>query len=283
MVKDSSSKSVYNSATKFPLVSIITVCYNSVETIEKTVNSVLHQTYPNIEYIIVDGGSTDGTVDVISRYSDKITYWISEPDKGIYDAMNKGLLKATGKWVNFLNSGDWYCSNNVISKISPFLNDESDIVYGDVYFVQTNYMFICRCESIDNMKYRMINPHPATFVRREYHVSHLFDISYKSSGDYNFFYSAYYKDLCKFQYISFPIAFYNNTEGMSKDNILIRLLEDLRVRGNEHKWFLCLKAYLVYAKVISLQSIYSFFPKYANNRNIEKIKKTSGCEVYLLD
>ena len=88
------------------LISVVTVSYNAVATIEQTLLSVINQTYPNIEYIIIDGGSTDGTVDIIKKYADEIVYWISEPDKGIYDAMNKGIKKANGEWINFINAGD---------------------------------------------------------------------------------------------------------------------------------------------------------------------------------
>ena len=88
------------------LISVVTVSYNAVSTIEQTILSVINQTYPHIEYIIIDGGSTDGTVDVIKKYADKITYWVSEPDKGIYDAMNKGLRRVRGDWCVFMNSGD---------------------------------------------------------------------------------------------------------------------------------------------------------------------------------
>ena len=83
------------------LISVVTVSYNAVSTIEQTILSVINQTYPNVEYIIIDGGSTDGTVDIIKKYADKIAYWVSEPDKGIYDAMNKGGLKTTGDFIQF--------------------------------------------------------------------------------------------------------------------------------------------------------------------------------------
>ena len=88
-----------------PIISVITVCYNVASTIEKTMLSVLNQTYKNLEYIIIDGNSTDGTVDIIKKYAERLTFWISEPDKGIYDAMNKGIVKATGKFLIFMNAG----------------------------------------------------------------------------------------------------------------------------------------------------------------------------------
>lgn len=98
-------------------ISVITVCYNAADTLEKTIQSVLGQTYPNIEYIIIDGGSTDGTVDIIHKYTDRIAYWVSEPDGGIYDAMNKGIERATGEWINFMNAGDIFCDKFVLTNI----------------------------------------------------------------------------------------------------------------------------------------------------------------------
>lgn len=91
-----------------PIISVITVTYNCCDTIEQTILNVLKQTYLYLEYIVIDGGSTDGTVDVIKKYAHKLAYWVSEPDKGIYDAMNKGTLAATGEWLLFRNSGDFF-------------------------------------------------------------------------------------------------------------------------------------------------------------------------------
>lgn len=99
------------------IISVITVCYNAKSNLEKTILSVLNQTYSNIEYIIIDGGSTDGTIDIIKRYDDKITYWQSEPDNGIYDAMNKGIQKANGEWINFMNAGDLFASTMILQQM----------------------------------------------------------------------------------------------------------------------------------------------------------------------
>ena len=133
------------------LISIVTVSYNAVLTIEQTILSVINQTYPNVEYIIIDGGSTDGTVDIIKKYADKIAYWVSEPDKGIYDAMNKGGLKATGDFIQFLNAGDWFENEYVIEKIFKDWYKRVDVIYGDmiirrsdgVYYVYMQKLKIC--------------------------------------------------------------------------------------------------------------------------------------------
>ena len=115
-----------------PKISVVTVCYNAVNDIEKTILSVINQTYPNIEYLIIDGGSKDGTMDIVNKYKDKIDVIVSEPDKGIYDAMNKGIDRATGDWINFMNAGDCFYNNVALESVFP-RNYESvnfDILYG---------------------------------------------------------------------------------------------------------------------------------------------------------
>lgn len=117
-----------------PKVSVVTVCYNAVETIEKTILSVINQTYHNIEYIIIDGASTDGTINVIERYKNNIAHFISEPDRGIYDAMNKAIKISSGEWINFMNSGDIFNENNVIGSIfEKTIDDGISFIYSDIY------------------------------------------------------------------------------------------------------------------------------------------------------
>ena len=114
-----------------PKISIITPCYNAVKHIEETILSIVSQDYSNLEYIIIDGGSTDGTVDIIKKYEDKITYWISEKDTGIYNAMNKGILAAKAEFCQFLNSGDYLADENVTQKMLAQC-DDSSIIYGNM-------------------------------------------------------------------------------------------------------------------------------------------------------
>lgn len=117
-----------------PKISVVTVCYNTVDTIEKTILSVINQTYDNIEYIIVDGASTDGTIDVIKKYENRIAKWVSEPDNGIYDAMNKGIRMATGEWLNFMNAGDCFYNKYVLARAfnCSFPNNIS-FIYSDYW------------------------------------------------------------------------------------------------------------------------------------------------------
>ena len=167
-----------------PPITIITVVRNGEETLEATILSVINQTYSNIEYIIIDGASTDGTVDIIKKYEGKIDYWISEPDKGVYDAMNKGIFRTEGGWINFLNSGDTFYNNNVINDI--FANDlnEVDVVYGDLVISIENFKTIKRSlppkkENIQTLCHQTI------FVRTEVQKKYFFDLQYQIASDYD--------------------------------------------------------------------------------------------------
>ena len=129
-------------------ISVVTVCFNSVSTLERTMLSVLNQTYPNIEYIIIDGGSTDGTVDIIKKYVDKLAYWVSEPDKGVYDAMNKGVLLATGDYTIFMNSGDRFYNNDVLAKFSCVEFMDADLIYGPVYTEKKDGYYLWEADAV---------------------------------------------------------------------------------------------------------------------------------------
>lgn len=174
-----------------PLFSIITVSFNSAKTIEKTILSVLNQTYKNIEYIIIDGGSIDGTLDIINKYKDKISYIVSEKDGGIYDAMNKGTAVARGDYLNFMNSDDYFFSDSIIEECLPFLNDKYDIVYGDVEVRYNNFKFIKKKLP---PKYLWAAPanHQSAFIKRETMSKYGYNISNKIVADYEFFLTVYY-------------------------------------------------------------------------------------------
>lgn len=176
-------------------VSVITASYNSSKTIEGTILSVLNQDYDDIEYIIVDGGSTDGTVDIIKRYESRFAgrlRWISEKDGGIYDAMNKGISMATGDVVGILNSDDYYTSDNVISRFVPYFEDRNlDSVFGDIHFIHEDEPNkIVRYYSSKLFKpfwlrFGFMPAHPSFYVRRSvYERAGLYKLDYKIGSDF---------------------------------------------------------------------------------------------------
>src|SRR5262245_19759519 len=145
-----------------PLVSIITVAYNADRFIEKTIQSVLSQTYSPIEYIIIDGGSTDNTADVIKKYADRIAYWYSEKDNGISDAFNKGLNKATGDIIGIINADDWYESDTIEKVVNNF--GDSDVTYGDLQIWKgTEKDFILKGDHTLLAREMTVN-HPTVFI-----------------------------------------------------------------------------------------------------------------------
>ncbi len=179
------------STTFLPLITVITVVYNRVKYLEDTIKSVINQTYPNVEYIIIDGGSTDGTIDIIKKYEDHIDYWVSEPDKGIYDAMNKGISVTFGEWLNMLNSGDSYYSFMVIENI---FSKEVDM---DVYGIAGSWVYDYK----DNIILHLPNPykilekpgwhinHQAFFYKKITHkILGLYSIDYRIASDHEYYF-----------------------------------------------------------------------------------------------
>jgi len=151
-----------------PLVSVITVVFNGAQHLENTIRSVVNQTYDNVEYIVIDGGSTDGTLEIIRKFGEAIDYWISEPDKGIYDAMNKGLNAASGEWINFMNAGDAFCSKESITNtVKEF--SESMVYYSDAmfYFEQDGDCYF-REVPCDARRHQFI--HQSCIYRKQLHV-----------------------------------------------------------------------------------------------------------------
>lgn len=182
-----------NSALK---ISIVTVSYNSAATIRDTIESVLSQGYKNVEYIIVDGASTDGTMAIVEEYRDRITLIVSEPDLGIYDAMNKGIALATGDVVGILNSDDFYESTDVLEAVcNSFLSaPDSQIVFGDIVFVNSDDLSrVTRFYGAAHfrswkLRFGWMPPHPATFIRSEaYELVGPYSLKYKISADYEMF------------------------------------------------------------------------------------------------
>lgn len=170
-----------------PTLSVITVVYNNARDIERTIRSVVGQTYPHIEYLVVDGGSTDGTVAVIKQYSDRISQWVSEPDKGIYDAMNKGLAMATGDYVLFMNSGDEIYAPDTVARIFA-TEPGADIYYGETELFDDNWEslglrrhHVPERFSWRSFRYGMNVSHQAIYIRRN--IVGRYDTQYQLSAD----------------------------------------------------------------------------------------------------
>lgn len=178
-----------------PKVSIITVCFNSVKTIRDTIESVINQTYKNIEYIIIDGGSTDGTVDIIREYEPYIAKWVCEPDNGIYDAMNKGIRMSTGEIIGIINSDDWYALDCISSVVHTFTSESKpDIVHGNIVICDEEGALLYCIKGKNDIKKeifkRMTVFHPTMFVKKEvYENERLYNSNYVIAGDYDFLFN----------------------------------------------------------------------------------------------
>lgn len=211
-------------------ISIITASYNSEKTINDTINSVLSQTYKNIEYIIIDGNSRDKTKDIVSYYLDKIKF-ISEPDHGIYDAINKGINLATGDIVGILNSDDFFPNNEIIDIIATtFINNykQIDLLFGDIAFVNNDNQ-IKRSYSAKNFsnslfKFGMMPPHPSVYIKREVYLQYgLYITSYKIAADFELLLRYLLINNLKYKYINL-IVVYMRFGGVSNSSFKNRLL-----------------------------------------------------------
>ena len=216
-----------------PKITIITAVYNAEKTLEQTIQSVICQTYSNIEYIIVDGGSKDRTVDLIRKYNDQIAYWVSEPDSGIYDAFNKGVVHATGDYVQFLGSDDCLCDKFVIEKIANQIECDVDILSAGVWVVDETrglQSLVTGLKATESDYNHTMIPHQGMFVRRDLLLKYPFDTSYRIAADYLFFLTCYYDKTVQFRYIAFPVAFYSMVGVSSVPSVLLRE-ENNRVRA----------------------------------------------------
>lgn len=204
------------------LYSIITINYNNKEGLEQTIKSVLSQTYNNYQFIIIDGNSTDGSIDVIKKYEDKISYWISEVDKGIYNAMNKGILQAKGDYLNFMNSGDTFHSPSVLEDITNMYLQE-DIITGGYYDQENEISHIIKPQDVTllTMLKETFN-HQATFYRKKLFANNHYDENYKIQSDAKFNLQSIILNNCSIKIIDYVIANYD-LHGISSNKDIVKI------------------------------------------------------------
>lgn len=222
-------------------ISVVTIAHNSADTIRHTFESVLKQAYRNVEYIVIDGASTDSTIDIIKEYEvlfDGRMRWISEPDEGLYDAINKGINLASGEIVGCLNSDDFFTKEDILTRVAEtFVNENIDAVFGDIHFVKPNNLDRCvRYYSSKRFHPRFFRigfmpAHPSFYVRRKYYEEYgVYSLDYTISSDFDLMVRFFHKYKIRYRYI--PMDFVTmRTGGTSTKNVKSRWLlnkEDIR-------------------------------------------------------
>lgn len=203
------------------ILSVITINLNNCRGLERTIKSVLHQNFEEFEYLIIDGGSKDGSQELIARHVPALSYWVSEPDGGIYQAMNKGIRKAQGDYCLFLNSGDWLVTDDILAQVFS-MHPTADLVAGDVYFYDMARQEVkwyvpspdhCTAATL----FGGTLPHQATFIRRElFGKVGLYNQQFRIASDWLFFLEALLVHGCSYQHVPLPIAYFS-MDGISCD------------------------------------------------------------------
>jgi glycosyltransferase involved in cell wall biosynthesis len=217
-----------------PTISIITICFNCKADLRKTLENVAGLNYPNIEHIVIDGGSTDGSIEVIEEFQNQLFYHISEPDLGIYDAMNKGIIVATGAWINFMNAGDTFHNNDVLESIfqSKFL--EFDIVYGDTQIHYPNgFSRIKNVEKAGTKVWRRLPfVHQSAMVKAELLKKRPFKIEFPLCADFDFF---LHEHLSGAKFLKTDLIISDFYSGGVSDNYRSKTAKEVRQIVRQHK------------------------------------------------
>ena len=236
-------------------ISVITVTYQSVGTLEEAMRSVLRQNWPDVEYIVVDGGSTDGTVALLRQYEKAFSgrmRWVSEPDQGIYDAMNKGIRMASGELVGILNSDDFFAAPDVLERVAAAFAEEPALegVYGDVRYVdpahtgRTVRHYSSAGFTRKKLKYGLMPAHPSFYARRECFEKHgLYDTRYRISADYDMFVRLIWNGRIRTRYLPFDLVTMRNGGASSsgfaaRRQIMREHLQSVKAHGLPSNFFL---------------------------------------------
>ena len=203
-----------------PIFTIITVCYNEAGNIKKTLESVINQTFNDYELIVVDGGSTDGTIDIVKQYEGYFAWWCSEPDNGIFNAMNKGVSHATGNYVIFINAGDWFYDENVLDNVYKS-GLKADIIEG--HTIRADKMIRHRPVYKDIYEHLFTDTlsHQGTFIRRELLLAHPYDEKYKIVSDWKFWIETLILEKNTYAFVDMDIAYFDMS-GISFTQIELR-------------------------------------------------------------
>ncbi|MDA3778901.1 MAG: glycosyltransferase family 2 protein, partial [Bacteroidales bacterium] len=219
-----------------PIISVITVVRNAEDCIEATIKSVVGQTYDRIQFIVIDGRSSDETLNIIHKYEGKIDKLVSEKDSGIYDAMNKGISLVSGDWVNFMNAGDEFFSSNTCELVAEQLNIQKyDVLYGDLLATNNaqDMHKKFKAQKLDNIKKGMIFSHQSVFVKKNLLLKYPFDLDYKICADYLQFLTLYSNN---YSFFYLPIIISRTSiEGISYSNIET-IIEKLKIIHLFHPW-----------------------------------------------
>lgn len=216
--------------TKNFKISIVTVVFNGASTLERTIKSVIAQNYDSVEYIIIDGASTDGTLSIIDKYKDHLAYFHSKKDKGIYDAMNQGIDIATGDYIALINADDWL-EDNVIEKIVNILqcNEKIDILHGNINYIRNNEskLYKPKLDKKAFLWHGMSYFHPTFFVKKEVYNTIKYDETYKLLSDYKFTLECFNEGYCFYYFDEVIVNF--SADGASS-NFRTRILEGHNIR-----------------------------------------------------
>lgn len=240
----------------YPKISIITVVFNGVNQLKETIESVIHQSNQDFEYLIVDGGSTDGSIELIKTYEHQIKNWISEKDSGIYDAMNKGVQYASGDWVCFLNCGDVFVNHSILESVSTELSlcQSPDVLYGDIVVYSSDKTPTTRIAKEPCNAHKMYFCHQSAFVKTTILRQYPFDLSYPMSADFKFFKTCYQLK-SRMVHLHQALVVYDRN-GISNTRRIDGLKENIRVvkemdSGLEKIIFLARLYFVIYWRIIN--------------------------------
>jgi len=244
-------------------VSIVTVAYNCGSAIEKTIKSIIQQSYNSFEYIVIDGGSQDNTLDIIKKYEEKITFWISEKDKGIFDAMNKSLKYVNGQYVIFINAGDRFVSPGILSDVFKNQSFDEDLIFGDVY-IENNLGYKLNIAKPIYLKKATVKDyvfegqgicHQSIFTKSMVLKEVGFNVKYVLGADYDTTARVFNTGNHKIKYLGFPVAIFDDTQGGASHNQVKRVLLE---RALMFDYPMGINFYLIVFKRVFIQKFKAF-------------------------